>query len=777
MLVRRVRHYFEDFVLDEESFELLQGGVRLDVQPKVLDVLRYLITHRDRLVLREELLQHVWPNVIVGDASLARAVREVRRVLDDDGDRQHVIKTVHGRGYRFVAKLRSHDAELPEVAASTSQAPSPRPDAPSSPARPAPVPRRRDVFIGRAEALDTLMAALGEADSRGGIAVVSGEPGIGKTRLLDEFAALAVEMGTVVLIGRCHRGEGTPPFWPWVQVLRSCFEHFDPWSLPELRQELAEAVQIAPELRARWPELAIAATVDTAERRFRVFSAISRVLQAASRAMPLVVLIDDLHVADAGSLLLLQFLARDLRVGRLLIATAYRDQAASSGNELERTIGLLLREAARSCPLTGFSNAEISSFLQSRRGVSPAEPTVATLARLTGGNPLFLAQLLHLPSAFDDRAAPAFRLPTGMGDAVRRHLELLSSSCHAFLNVAAVAGHRFDPDVIADTLRIDGADATSGLLEAIDNGIVRRLTRQIQGYEFVHSLIQEALYDALPRAERARLHAAVGDALRSRQGSLLSRSSEELAYHYLRAPERAEYGIKYAMIAAERAFSKAAFDVAANLYASALEAATLISAEPQRTRELLLRLGSALGRDGRLAEATQAFSRAASLSPPRSARQLDVDATTVRESFELIIERSPSMTRRFYEILFERYPPAQRLFHRNAARVQERMLHDALSAVLDHLEDVPWLHDTLFSLGARHVDYSVTDDMYDWIGESLIATLAEIAGPDWNRKVEAAWGRAFRGIVKVMLEGAQANREAQMAASSRAFSVASPQMA
>src|SRR5262249_52598085 len=177
------------------------------------------------------------------------------------------------------------------------------------------------------------------------------------------------------------------------------------------------------------------ATVDTPERRFRVFSAISRVLASASRAFSLVVLIDDLHAADAGSLLLMRFLARELHAGRLMIVAAYRDHAVAPGSELERTIGLLLREAALSCPLKGFSDAEISSFLTSRRGASPAELTVSTLARLTGGNPLFLAHILHLPNALEDLTAQAFKLPNGMGDAVRRHLEILSSSCHAFLNL------------------------------------------------------------------------------------------------------------------------------------------------------------------------------------------------------------------------------------------------------------------------------------------------------------------------------------------------------
>jgi hemoglobin-like flavoprotein len=131
---------------------------------------------------------------------------------------------------------------------------------------------------------------------------------------------------------------------------------------------------------------------------------------------------------------------------------------------------------------------------------------------------------------------------------------------------------------------------------------------------------------------------------------------------------------------------------------------------------------------------------------------LDVDA--LRENFNLVVERSPTVTRRFYEILFERCPESQQLFGRNSSERQEKMLAEALVAVLDHLEDAPWLHDTLFALGAKHVGYGVTEEMYGWVGSSLLETLAEISGDAWTPRVEDAWTEAYGIISRTMLEGA-----------------------
>jgi hemoglobin-like flavoprotein len=133
---------------------------------------------------------------------------------------------------------------------------------------------------------------------------------------------------------------------------------------------------------------------------------------------------------------------------------------------------------------------------------------------------------------------------------------------------------------------------------------------------------------------------------------------------------------------------------------------------------------------------------------------MSLNATLLRGSFELVIDRQPQLVRRFYEILFERYPQARPLFGRNSAAKQEEMLGSALVAVLDHVEDAAWLASTLKQLGAKHVGYGVTGEMYGWVGDSLLATLAEIAGADWTPELAAAWTEAYGAISGLMQLGA-----------------------
>jgi len=134
---------------------------------------------------------------------------------------------------------------------------------------------------------------------------------------------------------------------------------------------------------------------------------------------------------------------------------------------------------------------------------------------------------------------------------------------------------------------------------------------------------------------------------------------------------------------------------------------------------------------------------------------MSLNAALLRSSLELVVSRQPSITPRFYEILFERYPKAKPLFGRNSEVKQQKMLQDAIVAVVDHVEDATWLQTNLRALGRKHVDYAVTREMYDWVGASLLATLAEIAGSDWNEEIERAWSDAYAAIAGLMLEGAQ----------------------
>jgi hemoglobin-like flavoprotein len=131
-----------------------------------------------------------------------------------------------------------------------------------------------------------------------------------------------------------------------------------------------------------------------------------------------------------------------------------------------------------------------------------------------------------------------------------------------------------------------------------------------------------------------------------------------------------------------------------------------------------------------------------------------LDIELLRENFNLVLEKSPNLTTRLYEILFERYPQVKPLFARRSPAAHERMVTQALIAVVNNLEDTKWLHDTLFALGARHVNYGLTDEMYGWAGSALLLALAEASGDAWTPRVEDAWVQAYDIIVQMMLEGA-----------------------
>ena len=133
---------------------------------------------------------------------------------------------------------------------------------------------------------------------------------------------------------------------------------------------------------------------------------------------------------------------------------------------------------------------------------------------------------------------------------------------------------------------------------------------------------------------------------------------------------------------------------------------------------------------------------------------MSLNVAALRSSFELVVERAPNLTARFYEVLFERYPQARPLFGRNSRAVQEKMLTGALVAVIDHVEDASWLTETLGIMGAKHVAYGVTTEMYGWVGDALLRTLEEVAAEAWTPEVKQAWVDAYGAISSLMLAGA-----------------------
>lgn len=139
---------------------------------------------------------------------------------------------------------------------------------------------------------------------------------------------------------------------------------------------------------------------------------------------------------------------------------------------------------------------------------------------------------------------------------------------------------------------------------------------------------------------------------------------------------------------------------------------------------------------------------------------MSLDVEALRGSFELVVERAPDVVHRFYGILFSRYPQVRPMFARNSAEQQEKMLTQALAAVIEHLEDAPWLETQLQAMGAKHVGYGVSDDMYAWVGECLVAALKDAAGDAWTPRIETAWTDAFGAISGLMIAGASRERAA-----------------
>jgi len=144
-----------------------------------------------------------------------------------------------------------------------------------------------------------------------------------------------------------------------------------------------------------------------------------------------------------------------------------------------------------------------------------------------------------------------------------------------------------------------------------------------------------------------------------------------------------------------------------------------------------------------------------------------LNVALLRESFELVLEREPNLTHRFYDHLFSRYPQVRSMFHPSRRAVQEKMLTDALASVIDHLEDAPWLVEKLGAMGVKHVEYGVTPEMFGWVGDALLVTLAEVAGPDWTDEHARQWGAAYSAIAALMLEGARAAEQRAHSSRSR----------
>jgi len=494
--------------------------------------------------------------------------------------------------------------------------------------RPHPAAAGSPPLVGRESHLGRLESALVEAAAgRGRMVLLSGEPGIGKTRLAEELVARASAGGAAVAWGGSHDGEGAPAFWPWMQVVRAVVglaerppgtTGDDPWP------GAAWLAQLVPEAAAALGSPGAPPALDAEAARFRLSQAVLAALTTVARDRPLVVVLDDLHWADAASLDVCRFVATRLHGTRLLLVATYRPAELSPDHPLASTLAALARQPTlERIGLEGLSVTEVASFVAQGWPVTPSRELASALHGRTEGNPFFLAELVKLlhseGSLGRAEAVTATQVPVGVRDVLRRRLGRLPATTNALLRVAAVVGRDFDLALLTGATDDDEDRTLEAVEAALVTGVVLEDPATVGRYRFAHTLVQQALYEDLSAVRRARIHGRVGAALEKCPGDDARLS--ELAEHFYRAAPAVgpEKGVAYALEAASRAQARLAYEAVEGHLVRALTLVTGMPAGPERDRQELVvqnRLALSLMMNGGLVSPTaaRACDRAAELA-------------------------------------------------------------------------------------------------------------------------------------------------------------------
>ena len=461
-------------------------------------------------------------------------------------------------------------------------------------------------FVGRHLEMRTLTAALDEAFAgHGQLVMLAGEPGIGKTRTAQEIAACAEARGVRVLWGRCHEQSGAPPYWPWVQVIRSYVRQGESDQLrAEMGPGAADIAEVVSEVRERLPDLQPPPTLEPREARFRLFDSITTFLVNASQTQPLLLVLDNLHWADRSSLLMLEFLAQELGEARLLVIGTYRDVELSPQHPLSQTLGELTKERHfRRITLGGLTPEEVAGLIHHVARAAPSQALVDAVHRHAEGNPLFVTEVVRmlmqegvLAEERDwEQDGASLGIPDGVREAIGRRLNRLSQDCNQVLTVASVIGREFGLDQLeCVVVGLSREDTSEVLEEALAARIIEEVPDTVGRCQFTHVLIRETLAGELSTVRRAELHARIGEVLEELYGANIEAHADELAYHFMRGnvlQKAAEYTLK----AGDRASAIYAWEQAIAQYETTVELLEKLEAGPRQLAEVLEKLARAVG--------------------------------------------------------------------------------------------------------------------------------------------------------------------------------------
>ncbi|WP_170201316.1 AfsR/SARP family transcriptional regulator [Actinocorallia herbida] len=453
------------------------------------------------------------------------------------------------------------------------------------------------VFVGRVPELRRCAELLAEARrGRGGVVLLSGAAGVGKTRLARAIAAEAEALGLPTAWGRCAEDTGAPAFWPWLQVLG--------------------------DLGARDAELMLAGRDGTVREPFALHSA---AVAALATGPAKVIVLDDLHWADAASLRLLAFAAADLHRLPLVVVATLRLEPGAAPEQLGDALGVLAREdRVTRIDVPPLTVAEVGAFLAAH-GAPGGRRVEVRLHERTGGNPFYLGELLRLPVS---ERWVGDGVPVTVREVIARRVARLPAGTGALLRCAAVLGREFSPEHLAAASGASAADVLDRLQPAVEVGL---LTEAPDGFDygFAHPLVRDALYSGLSRLDRSRLHLRVGEAIEAAAGMDRTVRLPALAHHYgMAAPVGgAAKAVEFAVLAARQATAQNAHDEAAAHWRRAL--AALGTADPARRGALLVELAASHQARGDATGARAALNDAIDLAGQAGDREILVAALGV----------------------------------------------------------------------------------------------------------------------------------------------------
>jgi DNA-binding winged helix-turn-helix (wHTH) protein/predicted ATPase len=592
---------------------LWRGQQEVKLAPKALALLRFLLERAGDVITKDEVFRAVWPDTFVSDGALTSCIRELRKALQDDARQPRYIETLHRRGYRFIARALSASPKAPSSGPARSSGL-------RSPTAALPVGREVEL-----EQLHRWLAAAGEGERQ--IVFVTGEPGIGKTTVVEAFLTQAAATAPIRIgRGQCvdHYGAGEA-YLPVLDALtRLCRD-------PDGDAVVRVLAQHAPTWLVQMPSLVGAGELRGLQRRAqaatreRMLRELTEALEALALDAPVILRLEDLHWSDASTLDWLAFLGRRPERARLLVLGTYRPvEVLAEEHPLKAVKGeLQLHRFCHELALGRLGQAAVETYLVRRFRVG-AEP-ITSVRSLAGqvharsdGNPLFMVNIaddLVARSVLVERAGswvfgmPAdtltINVPPDVRSMIERQFDRLGPADQRVLEVASVVGTEFSAPAVAAALELSGVE-----VEASCTGLARReqflrtsATEEwpdgtiAARYAFLHALYREVLYERVPPGRRAALHTRVGLRVEAGFGERSRDIAAELAMHFERGRDT-ERAVRYLHEAGQNAIRRnAPREAIAHLERAIdlLQTSPVRPGRPQQELALQIALGSQLG--------------------------------------------------------------------------------------------------------------------------------------------------------------------------------------